>query len=288
METSILRFFENLRSPVGTFLAAALSLFGEALFLVVLVCLVYWIVDKKLGERLVVTSFSSLVCNSFLKGVIARPRPYHAGAVTRIEIDNPLISTIELDPLQSFPSGHSQMSSGLFFSVALFLRKRWAWIVAPLLTLGVMWSRMYLGVHYLTDTVCGAALGIIFAVFWDFIYRKAEDKKYVVLLVFSALCILLTMISPTKAMYEFTGCTLAATIALPIENRAIGFENATGAKQRVLRALVGLACVGVVFGAFSFLPFAFLEGYLWKFLKYFLTVLTGALLVPFLFVKLKI
>ena len=288
METSILQFFESLRSPVGTFFASAFSLFGETLFSVLLICLVYWLVDKKLGERLVVTTFSSLICNNFLKGIVSRPRPYQAGVVSRVEIDNPFISTTGLNPQQSFPSGHSQMASGLFFSAALFFRKRWAWILAPLLTLGVMWSRMYFGVHYLTDTLCGMALGIVFAVFWDFIYRKAEDKKALVLLIFSAVSIVLTIFSPTKAMYEFTGCTIAATIALPIENRAIQFENAKGVKNRILRALVGIACVGVVFGAFSFLPFAFLDLYIWKFAKYFLTVLTGALLVPFLFVKLKI
>ena len=288
MENTFLQFFESLRSPVGTVFAAAFSLFGESLFLVVLICLVYWLVDKKLGERLVVTSFSSLICNSFLKGVIARPRPYQAGVVSRVEIDNPLISTMKLDALESFPSGHSQMASGLFSATALYYRKTWVWILAPILTLGVMWSRMYLGLHYLTDTLCGAALGVIFAVFWDFIYRKAEPKKYLILLIFSGISMLLTIFSPTKAMYEFTGCILAAAIALPIENRSVQFQNAVGVKNRIWRALIGLACVGIVFGAFSFLPFAFLDLYVWKFVKYFVTVLVGALLVPFLFVKLKI
>lgn len=288
MENTFLQFFESLRSPVGTVFAAAFSLFGESLFLVVLICLVYWLVDKKLGERLVVTSFSSLICNSFLKGVIARPRPYQAGVVSRVEIDNPLISTMKLDALESFPSGHSQMASGLFSATALYYRKTWVWILAPMLTLGVMWSRMYLGLHYLTDTLCGAALGVIFAVFWDFIYRKAEPKKYLILLIFSGISMLLTIFSPTKAMYEFTGCILAAAIALPIENRSVQFQNAVGVKNRIWRALIGLACVGIVFGAFSFLPFAFLDLYVWKFVKYFVTVLVGALLVPFLFVKLKI
>ena len=288
MENTFLQFFESLRSPVGTVFAAAVSLFGESLFLVVLICLVYWLVDKKLGERLVVTSFSSLICNSFLKGVIARPRPYQAGVVSRVEIDNPLISTMKLDALESFPSGHSQMASGLFSTTALYYRKTWVWILAPILTLGVMWSRMYLGLHYLTDTLCGAALGVIFAVFWDFIYRKAEPKKYLILLIFSGISMLLTIFSPTKAMYEFTGCILAAAIALPIENRSVQFQNAVGVKNRIWRALIGLACVGIVFGAFSFLPFAFLDLYVWKFVKYFITVLVGALLVPFLFVKLKI
>ena len=80
----------------------------------------------------------------------------------------------------------------------------------------------------------------------------------------------------------------AATIALTVQEKFVKFENATGVKNRIFRALVGLGCVGVVFGVFSYLPFAFLELWGWKFVKYFLTVLSGALLAPYLFVKLKI
>ena len=81
-----------------------------------------------------------------------------------MEIDTPFLSTMNLEPDMSFPSGHSQMSAGLFFSAAFRLKKGWAWILAPVLTLLVMLSRLYLGVHYPTDVLAGAALGIFF--FW--------------------------------------------------------------------------------------------------------------------------
>jgi hypothetical protein len=79
---------------------------------------------------------------------------------------------------------------------------------------------------------------------------------------------------------------IAGSIALPLEAKFVGFENATCAKHRIFRALLGGACVGIVFAAFSLLPFAFLELIGWKFVKYFLTVLVAALFVPFLFKKL--
>ena len=63
---------------------------------------------------------------------------------------------------------------------------------------------------------------------------------------------------------------------------------AKGVKNRIFRALIGLACVGAIFALFSYLPFAFLDLWAFKFIKYFLTVLSGALLAPYLFVKLKI
>ena len=111
MEQSILEFFESLRSPFGNILAGAFSLFGETLVLVALISLVYWIIDKDFGERLVLVSFSSMSANAFLKGVVARPRPYAAGIVSRVEIDSPLLSTVNLEADMSFPSARSTYST---------------------------------------------------------------------------------------------------------------------------------------------------------------------------------
>lgn len=289
MELSILRFFENIRSSFGTVIASAFSLFGETLFLIALIALIYWIYDKNFGERLVIVSFTSMAVNGILKSAIARPRPFVNDGITRVELDLPLISTVDLSPLESFPSGHSQLGAGLLFTAALRFRKVWAWIVFPLVTLGVMISRLYLGVHYPTDTLVGAALGIAFAIFWHFVYEKANDTQvYYLALAFAAVSIIGTAIFPSENLVKLCACMVAAAVCWPLEKKFIGFENATGAKNRVYRTLIGLTCVGIVFGLFSYLPFAFVEHLAWKFAKYFLTLATGSLLVPYLFIKLKI
>ena len=288
MELIILQFFESIRCGFADFLACLFSLFGETLFLVVLICLIYWVFDKKLSERLVLTSFSSMPVNGGLKSAVARPRPYVNGGVSRVEVDNFLISTTELASYESFPSGHSQMSAGLFFSGAFHFRKKWAWITFPWLTLGVMLSRLYFGVHFPSDVLVGATMGIAFAAFWDWMYRKYESKIYCVFAGFALLSIVLAIVFPNKSQIELCACAVATAICLPVENKWIGFENTDSLKNKLLRALLGVACVGVVFGGFSFLPFAFLEGLFWKFVKYFLTVSTATLLVPFLIKKLKI
>ena len=288
MEISILQFFENLRCIFATIFAFLFSLFGETLFLVVLICLIYWIWDKRLGEKLVIVSFSSMSLNAFLKTLIARPRPFTTGKVSRLDIDTPILSTTNLHPFESFPSGHSQMSAGMFFTGAFHFKKKWSWIVFPLLTLGVMLSRLYFGVHYPPDVLVGATLGIAFACFWEFLFQKKESWKYYILIGFSLLSVLFCIIAPSKSSLELCGCLCATAIGLPLENKYLAFENATTGKNRVYRALIGLACVGAVFGLLSLLPFAFLELWGWKLVKYFLTVLTGVLLVPYLFKKLKI
>ena len=287
MDIVVSQFFESIRNPFLDGVAAFFSLLGEPLFMVVLICVLYWLVSKKLGERLAVISFTSLTINAGLKGWISRPRPYMMGHVSRVELSG-LVDTMDLQPYESFPSGHSQINGGVTFGVASHYRKNWMWIVAPIITLCVMWSRVYLGVHYLTDTLCGGALGIMFAIIWDLLYEQFKDKKYWILVGFSVLSIIIMIFIPTKSTFEQAGMMIAGTIALPIEEKFIGFTDATCPKNRCLRLLIGIGCVGVVFGAFSLLPFAFLELIGWKFVKYFLTVLTATLLVPFLFKKLKI
>jgi membrane-associated phospholipid phosphatase len=287
MDVAVSQFFESIRNPFLDAVAVFFSLLGEPIFMVVLICVAYWLVSKKLGERLAVISFTSLVVNAGLKSWIGRPRPYMVGDVSRVELEG-LVNTMDLRPYESFPSGHSQGVGGIAFGFASHYRKKWLWIVAPIITLCVMWSRVYLGVHYLTDTLCGGAIGIMFAVVWDLVYEQFQDKKYWILAGFSILSILVMIFIPTKSTFEHAGMLIAGTIALPIEEKFIRFTDTNGWKKRALRLLIGVACVGVVFGAFSLLPFAFLELIGWKFVKYFLTVLVATLLVPFLFKKLKI
>ena len=286
MDMQILQFFESIRCPFLTVVFSAFSLLGETVPLIVVICLLYWILDKKLAERLMLTSFTSLTLNSYLKGLVSRPRPYTVeGGVSRVELDTPLISTMELNPAESFPSGHSQLSAGLFFTGAFHFNKKWAWILFPLLTIGVMCSRMYLGVHYPTDVLVGATLGIVFAWIWDIIYKKFDKQKFAIAGCFAAIFLVLCFIFPSKSLAKNVACLLGIVIGVPLEHKYIKFENHKDAKKNWARAGMGLLCVVGEYLLFSaILP----SGILSSFIKYFLLVMVAALLVPYLFKKLKI
>jgi membrane-associated phospholipid phosphatase len=65
----------------------------------------------------------------------------------------------------SFPSGHAAYAGATAVAlVLLFSRpgpRRWLWFsLAALVIAGMAWSRTYLQVHWLSDTLAGAALGI--------------------------------------------------------------------------------------------------------------------------------
>jgi undecaprenyl-diphosphatase len=88
-----------------------------------------------------------------LKYLIGRERPYVANP-----FPEPLMST-QLD--LSLPSGHAATSFAGATLLALVVPR----LAVPLLGLAaaIAWSRVYVGVHYPSDIVAGAALGAAIA-----------------------------------------------------------------------------------------------------------------------------
>jgi membrane-associated phospholipid phosphatase len=89
------------------------------------------------------------LASSVIKVVVGRPRPPDA-----------LIHPSGA----SFPSGHVTYAAATSVAVVLLTapgrRRRGWWGAAALVTAGMAWSRTYLQVHWLSDVVAGAALGV--------------------------------------------------------------------------------------------------------------------------------
>jgi undecaprenyl-diphosphatase len=86
-----------------------------------------------------------------LKITIRRPRPEGEwGEITR-----------KIDPL-SFPSGHSARG-GVMTGLALALGPPWFRIAAPIWGVMVGFSRVVVGVHYLSDVIVGFLVGLSIA-----------------------------------------------------------------------------------------------------------------------------
>jgi undecaprenyl-diphosphatase len=63
--------------------------------------------------------------------------------------------------LYGFVSSHATNSFNVALLSILFLRKRWFTVLILLWALTVSYSRIYLGVHYPGDVICGAMLGAL-------------------------------------------------------------------------------------------------------------------------------
>lgn len=131
---------------------------GAATCTAIAAALLFAVRAPREAVTIAVTMVVAVLCLEALKWVSVRTRPGDA-----------LIDTTGT----AFPSGHSVGAAALAVSIALIVRQssrlspavqKWAWPVAAMWVLLMMWSRTALGAHWLTDVVCGALLGASCAV----------------------------------------------------------------------------------------------------------------------------
>ncbi|MCA1831327.1 MAG: phosphatase PAP2 family protein [Actinomycetota bacterium] len=113
-----------------------------------------WRKRYRLGAFLAVTAIGGSLIDSVVKIVVDRDRP---------SVDHPIITAHG----QSFPSGHTMSSTYVYGALLLIffpvIPKRWrAWAIAgwAFLVAAIGTSRLALGVHFITDVVGGAVLGL--------------------------------------------------------------------------------------------------------------------------------
>lgn len=156
---SILR---QLRNPILNGIAIDVTGLGSAtvvsIFISVAVLLL--LLKRKFGPLLylLVAAIGSAALTMLLKSYFERPRP------------NILLHLVDVQGY-SYPSGHSLTSAAVYFSFAVLLCNWFKKIGERILILGITLlfismiglSRVYLGVHYVSDVAAGILLGISWA-----------------------------------------------------------------------------------------------------------------------------
>lgn len=149
---------ENLRCPALDFILKNLTQLGSTVAVIGLALLLLCFKKtRKMGLSVgIVLIFCGLFSNLLLKPMIGRIRPY--------DLQESMGKTVEVLIKRltdgSFPSGHSVAVFGSAMAITLN-DKRWG-VLAFTLAVMVGFSRIYLYVHYVTDVLFGAALGILF------------------------------------------------------------------------------------------------------------------------------
>ena len=150
----------NMTNPVLDFLMPIITLLGDAgiFWIACAVVLLFTKKYRKIGLGMGFALIMGLVvCNMILKPAVGRPRPYDLQAEMGVIIN--LI--IEKQHDFSFPSGHT-IASFEACTVLLLGNKKMG-IPATILAILIVFSRMYLYVHYPTDVLLSVLLGTLFA-----------------------------------------------------------------------------------------------------------------------------
>ena len=75
MELDLIRAVQSIHTPFLDTFFEGITIFGEELFMVPLLAIIYWTMNKKFGETLAYTVFTSLLLNNTLKEMFSFERP---------------------------------------------------------------------------------------------------------------------------------------------------------------------------------------------------------------------
>jgi len=161
--TGELEIIQGLQSLLTTDWARGLAVFASRylVFVFVLICAALGYGKKRLHWRRTAydaawTALLAMVLANFIGLLVGRDRPYLASTEILQLIPPPL-------SIHSFPSGHTAVSFAA--AAAITLGAPEIGIVAIVLAIGVGIGRVAVGVHYPSDIIAGALLGIACAYF---------------------------------------------------------------------------------------------------------------------------
>ena len=128
------------------------SILGAPEFYLVVIPLILWCYSKSLGLRLLFLLSISAAFNAMLKILFHAPRPYWVSAE---------VKAFSSEPTFGMPSAAAQISLTFLGYICTWFKKRILWLVCIVLIILVGISRMYLGVHFLTDILSGWIIALI-------------------------------------------------------------------------------------------------------------------------------
>ena len=167
-------FVESLRSENMTTIMKMITFLGSGEFLITSILLLFiFLKDKKESFLALINLCFIFLLNNIVKIIVQRPRPSGYNII--------------VESNYSFPSGHSMVSTAFYgFLIYLVYKKiknkkiKYGLItVLFLIIISICISRVYLGVHYLSDTLAGFFLTIAYLmIFVTYIPKVLERFKY--------------------------------------------------------------------------------------------------------------
>ncbi len=287
----------------------------------IIIAIIYWSIDRKLGLRMALFLTVVSTVNSILKQAIHAPRPYWL---------DPRIKAIHASNGFGMPSGHAQAVT-VWLYIGSYLKNGWFWAIAIMITLMVGLSRVYLGVHFPSQVLAGWLIGILAIIFFTgyesrFVsWLQSLKLRYQLFFVFGVTILflllgrifvfmlhdwempiewvrnasiylagmdetILSSISMEAIAGNAGGFMGAATGAILIHRRG-GFDARGTWWKRLVRCITGLILIFVLYSAMKMIAPDQKEVLLysiWRFTGFFIILFSEIFLVPLLFIRINL
>ncbi len=275
MELEFLRSIQQFQNPFLDGFFQIMTILGEEIFLVPLLAMIYWTINKKFGEKMGYILLTSLMLNSILKEFFNFKRPIGEEGIRSLRP--------ETATGKSFPSGHSQGSSTVASTLSMTLKKRWVTVLSSVLVALIGFSRLYLGVHYPKDVIVGILLGILLAYTGLKLIEKFDPVKVYWLTLLAFLPLLL--FGQSENFIKSIGGYLGFVLGVTLEKKSVKFTVDVNLIRKIARVAMGIFFIILIrTGLKSIFP----ELLIFDFIRYtFLTFFTIGV-YPWIFTKLNL
>ena len=317
-EISINIFLQNL----GFWLSPMMFFFSflcQQDFFILLLPIVYWCFDSSLAIRLTFLLSFSVFSNTLLKISFHGARPYW--------IDKRVLA-ISSENSFGFPSGHAQHAVSIWGYFSTIVNKTWQRLFFFFLIFMIGFSRLYLGVHFLSDVIGGWIFGILILFLFITLekpflkwFNLFSDIRKILLISFLTLLIIFFGVFYTGYQSQFVvpESWLANVLSnmhsininpyllkdyislcsvfwgfsvgnIFLSSKMIYNPLVGSISQKVTRIFIGLVGVIIILSFFSVFPSNFLANFdlLFHFIRYGIISIWVSAFAPLLFKKIKL
>lgn len=285
---------------------------GQEEFYLAMLPIIYWCINKAMGRKLGFIFLLGFLINAIVKQGFREPRPFW------------LDDSIALDTREEgygIPSGHTELATLFYLFLAGWIGKPWAWFFGFTMAALMGISRVYLGAHFVQDTIIGFLIGAILLLLLVVWLRKFNDnfQKRILgqrLLVATLIPISLGIFfiimrlligapdltvswadyipiaerSSILAAAQGVGVLLGFSIGMILEKSRVRFLVDGPIWQRIVRYLVGIIILVAIWAG---LGEVFPRDPLWigtplRILRYFLVTFWASYYAPWFFVRVRL
>lgn len=285
-ELDFLKLLEGMRTDILDKLFEIITLLGEETLIILFVVAIWFAVDKKLAQQVFFVTATSLGVNGIIKNFAQVSRPFTKG-----------VSCVRVDTATgyAFPSGHTQGFATWSSFFAARFKRVWLGILAGVLIVAVAFSRLYLGAHYPSDVIVGAALGVGISLLGNYLFLRVTDVKKIYLFTFLALTpfivyFLIVADALFADLFKTFGMVGGMVLIAFLDERTEPLSYDVAWWKKLIRIVIGVALAVALKEAIKLLNvFDILQiSLLIDAVRYFIVVMTVGYLCPLLFRKIKL
>lgn len=297
-----LLWLQNFRSDTLNVILMMVTDFITSPVVYVGLALLYWCFNKRAAYFVAMNISIGSMVNQALKNTFCVYRPWIKNSKLR-----PVSAAMETATGYSFPSGHTQVASGEFMSIAVWQKTRkWIVVICTVITLLVMFTRNYLGVHTPQDVIVSFIVSLMVIFANELLFNWIELKKNRDWLMFGigmAVCFLFLayttlktypidynangniLVDPKEMItdcYSAAGSVFGFLIGWICERHLIQFKTDVSKSTRIIRGIVGTVLL-LLFVIFAMEPIISIHLYWGEFLFLAIAFIFILFIYPLLF-----